>query len=190
MQDYIRIVEAEEELAEQSRAPLYHATGPYGLLQILRSRKIKGSAGSFVSTTRDAALRYYWSGDYEDSSDAPFQLVLDADAMRSRFKMRPFDYAADDGHVWKHNGSPRKEREERVYAPEIPVDPAYVKAIIFEPVTARFLDKASHIDSGYLSIDPETRQPTGIRNRVYYEIEHRARDLGIQVIDRRAASSR
>lgn len=177
-------------LDEQSRAPLYHATGPHGMLEILRSGLIKGSAGGrFVSTTRDPSLRYYWTDNYDDTSHAPFQIVLDAAALRTRFKMRPFDYAyADDG--WGHVATPRREKEERVYASSIPFEPPYVRAVVFEPVTAAFLANANHLDDGYLTVDPQSRDATGIGKRVYYEVEHKARALGIPVIDRRPRTGR
>lgn len=179
------IAEANEEiLDEDARAPLYHATGPYGMLEILRKGIIRSSPGKFVSTSRDKGFRYYWTNVYGDSSHAPFQFVLDQEVLRQRFRMKPFDYAYD-GQGSYDGMNPRAEREERVIASEIPVNAKTVKEIVFEPVTAAFLSNASYADEGYLVDDPTTREPMAINPKVYYEIEHLARDKGIPIVDRR-----
>lgn len=176
---------AEDTLNEEGRAPVYHATGPYGMLEILRKGVIRSSPGKFVSTSRDRGFRYYWTNTYGDSSHAPFQFVLDQEVLRQRFRMKPFDYGYD-GQGGSYDGmEPRAEREERVYTSEIPVNSKTVKEIIFEPVTAEFLSNAGYADEGYLIQDPKTRDYVAINPKVYYEIEHLARDKGIPIVDQR-----
>lgn len=174
-----------ERLDETRHAPLYPATGPAGILAIMRSGLIKNIHGYIphVCVSRDPRFCYYGTDTYGEPGVAPFQFVLDGEVVRGKHKVRPFDFKyipGDDEPMTKR----RAEREERIYTSKgIPVDREHVQAIIFEPVTERFLTHATNYDEGYL-LDG------AIRRSVYYNVERMARERGIPIIDRRSASSR
>lgn len=172
----------ERYLAEENRAPLYHATGPHALVEILRVGEIR-ARGPFISTSRDKAFRYYHvDGAYGTAGLAPFQIVLDADTVRQRFAVRPIDYAFDPQDGYAEDMPPRAEMEERIYTQRIPFTSRFVKSLIFEPVTRGFIDNVSVDDedflvqhNGTLTIDPA----------LYDRLVARAKNFGVSVIDRR-----
>ncbi len=168
MRQFIQIVAEGARLDESSRAPLYHATGLQAAILILQSGKIepkddngwRGHEGRrIVCVSRDERYRYSGAGGYDENGNpvveeghAPVQFVLDADALRSRFKIEPHDMAIsrfttaatdpDDPYGgWNLSGNlRRRESEERIVLPPgtaIPLNA--VKAIILEPITQDWL---------------------------------------------------
>lgn len=177
MRSILDLIETTERraLEEAARAPLYHATGLAAAANILSSGQFRSSddhgwhhyqGKKILPVTRDERYRYSGAG-YQDEVNnpvsegghGPVQFVLDADAIRHRYRVKPYDMAQgrfnisakplppdhedyDEFAQWHlSNNARRKESEERVELPKngvLPID-GIVKAVILEPITLDWL---------------------------------------------------
>ena len=186
-----------EIINEAARAPLYHSTGIQAAITILRDGMIRAKY-DVISTSRDQSFRYSPGNEESEyglyptqGGHGPVQFVLDTNAISSRYKIKPYDYAGaeleyqpDEWQTARKDDMLRREREERIYARFIPVDRKFVQSIILEPVTASFLNFShTYEDEDYLI--GEDDRFIGVKPSAYHQIISLARHHGIPIIDRR-----